>query len=334
MKDILRFLRFEYLAFALLLPQIGAASAAASVTATHIAGLVAASLAFHIYISLLNDLIDLPLDRTNPGRKNYPLVKGTIKPWQAWIVTVTMIPSLIGLTVWSGGSAAAFGAMSVTVGLMTIYDVWGKKTRVPPLIDLIQGVGFGAMALFGADIAGEVNALSWLLFAWIVAWMVLANFLGGMRDLREDHRFGVCTTPILFGMKHEGERLAIPRWVPGYTYALQGAMTALALMMLLSDGLGHGTVLRAVLIAVTMVMGGVALFLLATLFGVARYDLAAMKKVGSLQLSVSLSAILVLFFGRPHGWLFASLFGLLYVPSFKFRFAWIKDHWSGSQRRT
>lgn len=91
-------------------------------------------------------------------------------------------------------------------------------------------------------------------------------------------------------------------------------------------------VIQALLVTVVLLMGIVAIFLLVTFFGVAQYDFQGMKKVGSLQLSVSLSTALVLFFPFPHGWLFALIFIVLYSPSFKFRLEWINNYWFGRRR--
>lgn len=317
MKDLARFLRFEYLAFALMLTQIGAASAAASVPVEAIVGLLAASTAFHVYISLLNDLIDLPLDRTNPGRRNYPLVKGTIRPWQAWLVTLAMLPLLVGLTLRLGGGAVSFTAMAVTLAMMTIYDVWGKRTRAPLVIDLVQGIGFAALVLFGAGAVGPVSPSTWLLFLWVVVWMMLANFLGGLRDLKEDHRFGAFTTPMQLGVTLDGAGFGFTRRAPRYACALQLVMTALALAVVALNGPGHGTLALLAVAAVVATLGLAAVALLVALFTAARRDLRAMKRLGSLQLSVSLTVVLVQFFACAHGWLFASMCAALYGPSLR-----------------
>jgi 4-hydroxybenzoate polyprenyltransferase len=324
MKSIARFLRFEYLAFALMLTQIGAASVTTALPRSVVLGLLAASSAFHVYICLLNDLIDLPLDRTNPGRKNYPLVKGTIQPWQAWLMTLAMLPLIVWITLGLGGSAVSFAAMAVTLGMMTIYDVWGKRTRVPLLIDLVQGIGFAAMVVFGAGAVGAVNVSTWLLFAWVVVYMMLANFLGGLRDIQEDRQFGAYTTPISFGITLDETGFTFARRDARYAGALQVAMVVLALAIALQNGPGYGPLGQTVLVVVLLVLGLVAVVLHLALFEVARRDPRGVKRIGPLQLAVSVSLVLVPLFGCTHGWLFALVCAAFYAPSGKLVLRWLR----------
>src|SRR5687768_11055343 len=204
------FLRFEYLSVAIIFPLLGAATATEPLDAFRLLGILVVAIAFHIYVSLLNDIIDLPLDRTNPARAHYPLVSGAISTTTALTITLLQIPLAAAVIYWQSGPLDAYLSMAVAFGMMTIYNIWGKRSPVPPIIDVIQGIGFSSLTLYGAALTGGLTPLSWLAFTLGVLWMVIINLLGGLRDLHSDQAFGVNTTPIYFGMRPYGKEETLP----------------------------------------------------------------------------------------------------------------------------
>ena len=81
--EVARFARLSVSGFSLALPLVGAAAVSAALTPLQVAGLVAVGLAFHVFGYVSNDVIDLPIDRTQPLRHADPLVRGAIGRRQA-----------------------------------------------------------------------------------------------------------------------------------------------------------------------------------------------------------------------------------------------------------
>ncbi len=292
-RTLITFLRFEYLAVAVVFPLAGAATAGVPLTGFHLLGILAGAFAYHIYVSLLNDIIDLPLDRTNPARAGYPLVSGAISLGTALVITLVEIPVAAGIIYWQGGSPSAYGAMALALGMMTIYNVWGKRSPFPPAIDVIQGIGFASLVLYGAALTGGVTRLSWLGFVLVIVWMVLINFLGGLRDLHSDLAFGVKTTPIFLGVRPAGKEEAIPTFSRYYGYALQVMLTIGGLLVVIWNDL-HYPFWQSVLLAVLCcLVGGLALFLLITMFGAAIKDYEAMLVIGFRFISISGASLML-----------------------------------------
>ena len=162
------------------------------------------------------------------------------------------------------------------------------------MTDIVQGLAFGSVTLYGSVIAGPLTLLGAIAFASVVVWMMLTNLLGGLRDLHSDMRFGVRTTPIQFGARPHGQGQAIPRWVTLYTYALQGVMIGLILSALLYNEFGYGPALRGMLaIALTALSVG-ALLLLRKFFRLA-HNYSKMIATGHLQMAASSGALILLF---------------------------------------
>ena len=282
------FLRFEYLSVAVIFPLIGSATSAMPLTGFHLLGILGGAVAFHIYVSLLNDIIDLPLDRTNPARAAYPLVSGRISLNTAFVITLIQIPIAAAVIYWQSGPPAAYFAMAVAFGMMTIYNIWGKRSPFPPAIDVIQGIGFSSLALYGAALTGDLTPLSWLVVALGVVWMVIINFLGGLRDLHSDLAFGVNTTPIYFGMRPFGKEETLPSFVPYYGYVLHVLMMIGGILVILWN---HYSVwLSVVLVLLTMLGGATALFFLITMFDAVTRDYDIMVMAGLRYIGTSAAA--------------------------------------------
>ena len=290
---LVTFLRFEYLAVALIFPLIGAATASEPLTGFQLLGILGGGFAFHIYVSLLNDIIDLPLDRTNPARAAYPLVRGKISPSTALFIVLLQIPIAGVIIFWQSGSATVYLSMALGLGMMTIYNIWGKRSSFPPAIDIIQGIGFSSLVLYGAALTGGLTTLSWLAFAIGIIWMVITNLLGGLRDLHSDLAFGVYTTPIYFGVRPSGREESIPSFVTYYGYLLQVIMIAVGLLMVLWNDKGYPDWLMIGLGVLSFLAGGIALFFLATTFDAAARDYDTMVLAGLRYIGTSAAALLV-----------------------------------------
>ena len=145
-------IRFKALGFTLVMPLLGAATASAypGLAGDKVPALMGAALSYHLFSYILNDVIDLPVDRTEPLRAGYPLVKGMIEPWQALGLALVQIPLAGVFTAMAGGSYQAYVILGASFALMAAYNVWGKSSIFPPVTDLIQGLAWGGLTLYGA----------------------------------------------------------------------------------------------------------------------------------------------------------------------------------------
>ena len=283
------FLRFEYLSVAVIFPLLGAATATEQLDGFRLLGILGVAIAFHIYVSLLNDIIDLPLDRTNQARAHYPLVSGAISITTALTITLFQLPLAATIIYWQSGPLAAYAAVAVAFGMMTIYNIWGKRSPFPPAIDVIQGIGFSSLTLYGAALTGGLTPLSWLAFTLGVLWMVLINLLGGLRDLHSDLAFGVNTTPIYFGMRPSGKEETLPAFVPYYGYILHASMMAGSILVIFWSG--YPVWLAVVLGILSVLAGATALFFLITMFDAVTKDYDTMVLAGLRYIGTSAATL-------------------------------------------
>jgi 4-hydroxybenzoate polyprenyltransferase len=231
-SDCYMFVRLPAFGFTGILPFLGAISARAPLTRQQILGLLAVAILYHNYAYVLNDIIDLPLDRTEPLRARYPLVKGAIRPKYALIFVCLQLPALFAITHWLGADQKAYIALCASLVLMTIYNAGSKYTPFPLVMDTVQGVAWGTFALLGAFImAGQATGLTWVLFFIILVYVLMINGVhGSLRDLENDLKSGAKTTAIALGARpREKQAVLLSKSLVLYTLFLQLLLCGLSI---------------------------------------------------------------------------------------------------------
>ncbi|WP_437676365.1 UbiA prenyltransferase family protein [Sorangium sp. So ce131] len=242
-----RFVRLSVFGLTAMMPLLGAGSVSARLTEGRTWGLVAVALAFHHYIYVHNDVVDLAVDRGHPRRAKYPLVKGSIQPRHALWFALGQLPIAFLLTLVMEGSWAAHLALAVAIVAGAMYNLWGKTNPFPPLTDAIQGVAWAALVFYGAAMAEAApTLLTWVLAAHIVVFIILVNGIhGSLRDLVSDCAAGMKTTAVLLGARPDEEGgLHLPRRLAAYTFGLQALCTGLLFWPLAVNELAYDDATR------------------------------------------------------------------------------------------
>jgi 4-hydroxybenzoate polyprenyltransferase len=156
--------------------------------------------------------------------------------------------------------------LALSLGLIAIYDLWGKRIVFAPLMDLLQGVGWGALVLFGAlATSGVPTALTWTIVIFIILFITLLNGVhGGLRDLENDLNFGVHTTAIMLGARPQGRiGASVTRTLVVYTLVLQVLLTAVTFLPLIYNWFDYEPITRAIMAFVMVILTILALVFLA-----------------------------------------------------------------------
>jgi 4-hydroxybenzoate polyprenyltransferase len=254
--DVDHFVRMHFLFFSGLLPLLGASTIRRELNARQIAALLGVALCFHVYSYVLNDVIDLPIDRTQPRRWGHPLVRGAVRPWQALMIALVQPVLTIPFTIWLGGGGRAHATLAAGFSLMAAYNLWGKRCLVPPVTDLLQGFAWGSLVVYGAQaIGGEPNGLTWMAGAYAAGFILFINGVhGGLRDLENDIASGARTTAVFFGARPSAVAGApfVPRAVAVFASSVLAGLTVLIFSALLRNDFGYS---RGVLAATGVAVG-------------------------------------------------------------------------------
>ena len=327
------FVRFTALGFSLVLPLLGAATVQSALSGRQVVGLLAVGVAIHCFGYVLNDVVDLPVDRTEPRRAANPLVRGAVRPWQALCFAGAQVPLALGVTAWLGGLTAAYAALIGVVSLTVVYDLWGKRMRYPLVTDVAQGCAWGCLVLYGAAAtAGVAGAMTGLLIAFEIVFILMVNGVhGALRDLANDLKHGVRTTASVLGARTAGAGLAISPALARYSIGLQAALTAIALWTAIRNDLAYPAGAHAVTILSVAVVSLVSFALLRTaLRSGGRPD--TLIAAGMLHVIVSFAAAIVVVGAHPDRLLVAVLAAVYLGPLFAHEWLYEAFRWMGRSR--
>jgi 4-hydroxybenzoate polyprenyltransferase len=322
MRDAGVFIRFSTLGASIIIALFGAVSVTPSAgvgnlfSGRQLAAIILGAFAFHNFAYVLNDIIDLPLDRTDPRRGQSPLVRGIISPGQGLIFVLLQLLFVFAVTYWLGGRLSAYLALTIAIFFMVIYDNWGKRCYLPPLTDLAQGIGWGCLALWAAALMpGPIAGLTWVLFAYLILFIILINGLhGSFRDLANDYEHGVRTTAIFLGVRPESEGgLFIPPGVRLYAAVLQGALIISIFLPIPGGMLDYPPGLSLLTILVLFLLCLTSWRLMVRSLDAAIYR-PQMLAVGTLHLLSLLGMLAALFLFRLPWWLQIIVMAIFFVP--------------------
>lgn len=259
-RDWFRFGHTAIFGYTAVLPLIGAGTVTGLVTVWQVGGLLVTAVSYHLFAYLLNDLIDLPLDRSQPARAEYPLVRGlvTVRQVRAWVLL--QLPILLGLWwILAGDGRSLLWLMWAVVG-MTIYNWWGKHCPLPPLTDLVQGSSWAALLLYGAAVVGMPTGQTWSAAGFIIVYILLVNGINGsLRDLANDFAFGARTTALWLGARPFPDgHFMIPNRLRVYALFWQLVLNSLAIILPVIDkfplGLGENPVILNILLQILSII--------------------------------------------------------------------------------
>ena len=234
-----RFVRLYLLFYTATWVLLGASSVRQGLTIGELGALLGVTLCIHIYTYVLNDVIDLPIDRTQSARRDDPLVRGDITRRSALLIALIQPLLTIPLTWFLGGSSAAYGTLAAAFVTMGAYNLWGKRCRFPPITDAIQGISLGCLPIYAAQALGMTpTALTWMVAAYAAVYTVFINGIhGSFRDLDNDFARGVRTTAIILGARPgpaQGER-CVPTVLLVYAWCLLVVLIGINVVLMLRN---------------------------------------------------------------------------------------------------
>ena len=211
-------------------------------------GFLLATVLFHYAGVLVNDAMDVDVDRLTDRRIRSPMVTGEVSP----------VVGLAAGLVCAGGALAVSpsGLLASALGAMLLYNLAGKRSPIPLVMDLVQGVSWGLFVLWAAS-GGLIGARQFVVAATIAVYMAQVNAVhGGVRDAVVDAGAGRHTTALLLGVTGT----TVPARMRAVAYVCQAALIALAVAWALR--VRPGTVSQILAATETLVILAVGLTLL------------------------------------------------------------------------
>ncbi|KAI5778481.1 UbiA prenyltransferase family-domain-containing protein [Geopyxis carbonaria] len=152
----------------------------------------------HGSFCILNDIIDLPIDRKVERTKNRPLPSGRISPTQAFISFVLMSSGTALITYRTMG----FLALQWTLPIYAIFGVYPFTKRfvqwpqfvLAPAVAWPAFVGWVSLAGHSATVRDCIP-----LFLAVCVWTIYFDTCYGTQDSRDDKKIGVGSLAVFLG---------------------------------------------------------------------------------------------------------------------------------------
>jgi 4-hydroxybenzoate polyprenyltransferase len=294
-----RFIRLHQLFFTAVWAVLGAASVGRDVAVREFIALLGVVVAFHVYTYVLNDVIDLPIDRTQPQRSGDPLVSGAIQPRQALLIALVQPFFAVLLTIVLGGSWRALATLLGGFALMGAYNLWGKRCAFPPLTDAIQGCAWGSLAIYAPLALGaEPGGLAWTVAVYVATFTLLFNGVhGSLRDLANDFATGARTTAIILGARPVPDtgNPHVPRALAVFASVVLAVLIVTSTSLILRNDFGYR---QTVWVITALAVGALNLFAVMLQPAVVRPRGLAWDRAWRLQLYLLMMAPFVAFVGH------------------------------------
>lgn len=181
---------------------VGAISIKGTLEISHFLILFFIGIIFNILGFVLNDYVDIDIDKESKDLSERPLVKGTISRKTALRISISCYILIFSLAFIFFRDFLSLLMLTLAVSLGTIYDCFGKKFLGS---DFVLAAGIAFFCLFGAATASpNIGMLTMIIASLIFTHVLFFNIIeGGLKDADNDRRSGAKTTAVYMGVKTE-----------------------------------------------------------------------------------------------------------------------------------
>jgi len=198
-KEYTRFMRLKAMGLSTI-AIFGALSVNGSIELWHFIVLFLIGIHFNILGFVLNDIVDIKIDKNSKELSERPLVKGTISIKTAKIISLICYAIIFGIAIIFFKNLFSFLVLAFSVALGTIYDVWGKRLLGS---DFVLAASIALFCLFGSlTVASNIGEFTIILSALIFTNVLFFNIVeGGFKDVENDRKSGAKTAAVALGVK-------------------------------------------------------------------------------------------------------------------------------------
>ena len=160
----------------------------------------------NIFGYVLNDYMDVKIDKRSKELSERPLVMGTVSSREALMIVISCLIIIFIITLIFFSSIFAILVLTISIVLAIFYDTFSKKL-VGSEVFLSGALAF--FCLFGALAVSdnirsiyEVGSLTWIVVVIMFIYVFIMNTLeGNLKDVETDRKAGVITLPVYLGVK-------------------------------------------------------------------------------------------------------------------------------------
>lgn len=160
----------------------------------------------NIFGFVLNDYMDVKIDKRSKELSERPLVKGTVSCKAALVIIISCLIAIFIIPMIFFRNILLMFILLISVVLGIFYNTFGKKIVGFELFlagAMASFCLFGAVAVLG-DIHSllELGGLTWVVVLLMFLYVFIMDmFEGNFKDAENDRKAGAITLPIYFGVR-------------------------------------------------------------------------------------------------------------------------------------
>jgi 4-hydroxybenzoate polyprenyltransferase len=222
LKEYAKLLRLYALPVISIIPIIGLLTLMdwGTITPGHILTLLLIGMFTHIYGHVLNEYMDIEIDKQSVELSKKPLVSGVIPRWHALAISVMALIGAI-ITCWFFFHDILVMSLLIMALLCAgLYNLFHKKL---PGSDFFIASAVFFSFLFGASTSlQEFSALTYFIGILLFIRELYANSIeSALKDVEHEVKIGIKTMPLLLGVRVHDGTLEIPRRFKVYVLSIE-----------------------------------------------------------------------------------------------------------------
>ena len=179
-----------------------------------------------IFGFVLNDFVDIDVDKLSNELKERPLVSGIITPNKAIGICIfcVILEFLLIFILFQGKvieDTILFAAIIISIAWFfgSLYDFYSKDFIGS---DLLVAISVSLVFLFGALSIGEPHILTWIIFILTFNNLLHMNAIeGGIKDAEHDKKYGVKNIALKSGVTVKDKKIKIPKKFQSFSMGIR-----------------------------------------------------------------------------------------------------------------
>ena len=186
---------------------------------------------YHIYGFVLNEYIDVEVDKKSLDLHKKPLVSGSIPGKYAKFIIVLSCVCACALTIIFFPTPFPIVFLLLAIVLGGIYDIFGKKILGS---DFILGGGFFFICLSGAStFSNDFTSITYVVCFLYFFHIIFNNAVeGGLKDVYHDHLAGAKTSATRMGVQVKEGRPTVTKTFMAFAYSIRFIFIGLIFLLI------------------------------------------------------------------------------------------------------
>jgi 4-hydroxybenzoate polyprenyltransferase len=246
---------------------------------------------YHVFGFVLNEYIDIDVDKKSVDLKKKPLISGIIPRGYAMFITIFSGFFACFLTIIFFPSLLPILFLLFALLLGGIYDIFGKKI---PGLDFALGLGFFFICLMGAStISNNFTILTYLVCLIYFIHIAFNNSVeGGLKDVDHDYLAGAKTLATVLGVSVENTRLKVTNKFAIFSFSLK-FIFLVALLCIQPEINLFNFEKNIIQIIMILLLSVIIFFTLYKFLSLSIFDRSKLKKLFSLHEMSSFFALII-----------------------------------------